>query len=432
MDIKVAYGHSEKIAKLTGGRIVDIMQPKRGRVITELEHVITAALKKPLGQAPLKQRIKPTDKLVIIIDDQTRPTPTKIMLRPILALIKGQGVPAHHVTIIIATGAHKKLSHQEINELLGPEIVSTYRIENHDPIVKKGLVDLGKTSFGTPLLLNKKVYQADLRILTGMIKPHNQAGYSGGGKSILPGVCGLATILANHSYRYVSHPNSGLGLINGNPIRADIEEVLPKLGDTMMVNVVLNYQEEVIDLVVGDAIKAHRAGVRSLDKIARMGVAERSEICICGTPAPVDINFYQMLNSISAPYRVKDPVIKPGATIIVAGSACQGVSDGDFYEVMANTEREVIWQEVIKDDAKYSERAALQIYLEGEQKYRISVVSEEKHRQLFAKMGINYYPELQPALDETIKQYTDHGHHPNIIVLPAAPFVIPVLKRAIF
>jgi len=271
---------------------------------------------------------------MFIVDDNTRPIPSKKILVPILKTIKKKNIPNKNITIIMAVGMHKKLNRKELIEILGKEIYDNYNIENHNALNKNYLIDLGETSFGTPVMVNKKVYEADLRILTGMIKPHNIAGYSGGGKSILPGVCGLDTILSNHSFKATSHPYSCLGVIEGNPMRENMEGALKLIGTSFMINVVLNYKDKVVKVVAGDVIKAHRKGVKFLGKLSKLNIIKQAEICICGTPAPVDMNFYQMLNSISAPYRIKKPITKSGGTIIVTDSAREGISDGDFYNVL--------------------------------------------------------------------------------------------------
>jgi len=426
MEIRIAYWKGYKNINISRGKLINVLNPHNGEVIKNkyISEKVTLALEEPTNMLPLINLINKNSKIVIIVDDNTRPTPTKRILDPILKTIKEKNISNKNITIIVAVGMHKKLNRGELIGILGKEIYDNYNIENHDALSKKTLIDLGETSFGTPVLINKKVYKADLRILTGIIKPHNIAGYTGGGKSILPGVCGLDTILSNHSFKATSNPNSCLGVVEGNPMREDIEEVLKLIGTSFMINVVLNCKEEVVKVVAGDVIKAHRKGVKFLDKLSKLNVAKQAEICICGTPAPVDMNFYQMLNSISAPYRIKKPIIKSGGTIIAAGSAREGISDGDFYDVLKSVPRELVWERIKSKKFIYKERPALHIYLEGEREYNLVVVSEERNRQLFRDMHINFFSSLQDAVGYTIDKYQNNK---NVIILPHAPYIIPHL-----
>lgn len=426
MNIKIAYNKKFKSFNILEEKIIDILNPNKGQVIKNkfLLKALDSVIEKPIGGESLSNLLRKDSKIVIIIDDNTRPTPSKKILESIISLFKKKNIPSDNINIIIAVGAHKKLNKKEIIEIVGEDIYNDYKIDNHDALNSKDLIYLGHTSFGTPVIINKKVYEADLRILTGVIKPHNIAGYTGGGKSILPGVCGIDTILSNHSFIATSHQNSRLGLIGGNPMREDIEEVLNLIGTSFLINVVLNYKEEIVEIVSGDAIKAHRTGANSLDKLSKLNVSRKADICICGTPAPIDINFYQMLNSISAPYRLKNPIIKPGGTIIVIGTARQGISDGDFYSILKSISREEIWKQIKLKESIYKERPALHIYLEGEKNYNLIVVSEKSNRKLFEDMKINFSTNLQNTVDEVLDNYKGDN---NTIVLPYAPYVIPNL-----
>lgn len=425
MIVEIPYGKEKEKIQLPQERIIDILEPLAGEEVENLNEVIKESLQEPVGCPPLKELIKIDSKIVIIIDDITRPTPTRKILLPVLEVLEEKGVLPGNIRIIIALGKHRKMTRKEQEDLLGRDICERYIVENHEARNPDSLIDLGRTSFGTPVKLNKQVYQADLRILTGLIKPHNLAGYSGGGKSILPGVCGLETVNSNHGFRSTAHPRSGLGMIKGNPIREDIEEVLGLIGPSFIVNVVLDYRERICQVVAGDVIEAHRVGVRFLDRLVKREVSMPADICICGTPHPVDLSFYQMLNSVGAPYRLAKPIINPGGTIIVAGKAVEGISDGDFYEKLKNNDRRDLWNKLEQETLESEDRQALQVFLQGALNYKIVVVSESEHEQLFRDMGIDFFSDLQLAVEQVMKDYRNKE---NIIVMPYAPYLIPQLK----
>ncbi|MDI3548722.1 MAG: lactate racemase [Halanaerobiales bacterium] len=421
-EVKVAYGKQEISLKIPTEYIIDTLQPEEGAPLMGLQAEVINRLNSPTDSSPLAEMVGKESRVVIIVDDNTRPTPTKEILEPLLDILFQKGVKKNNISIIFALGAHSKLNEKEKLAIVGPKIYQNITCKNH-LVEEENLVYIGKTTFGTPVYLNKEVYEADIRILTGMIKPHNQAGYTGGGKALLPGVCGLDTIFANHSYKAMSSPASCLGNIEGNPIRMDIEEVLKKIGPTFLINVVMNHKDQVVAVVAGGVIAAHREGVRRLDSLVKKDVNKKAAICICGTPDPIDINFYQMLNSISAPYRLKEPVIEKGGTIIVTGRAIEGISDGDFYIALKENERESLWLN-IQGNSQYQERAALQIFLEGACNYKIIVVSEKNNQEKFKEMGMEFFQDLETAYRYARSEYPGDK---NTLILPYAPYVIPQL-----
>ena len=362
--------------------------------------------------------------IAIIIDDNTRPTPSKRLLPLIIQEIHDRATQKVSIFIVVALGAHKKLSHEELTQLVGSEIIQNYPVLNHEAENFAMLQDIGHTDHGTPVFVNKQVVQADLRILLGMIKPHNQAGYTGGGKAILPGVCAVETIHANHSYQYMSSIKSRVGVLDGNPIRSDIDHVLPLLGPCMLMNVVMDRHEHLVDLVVGsDVVATHKRGAALYDTFGKFPVRYLADVCLCGTPAPVDMNFYQMLNSLSCPHRQAEPIVKKGGTIVVYGRAAEGVSDADLYKALAQTPRSTLHDQVFSSEPSFRDRPALQIFLECEQQYRIIVVTELKNLALFANMGIEAYSVAQH--EEVLQSIVyHHGVNPKCFVLADAPYVI--------
>jgi nickel-dependent lactate racemase len=426
LPIRVAYGDRQLKAEIPKAQRLTVLEPKIAAPIGALREEIAFKLEHPSAGTRLRELVAENSQVVIIVDDNTRPTPTRKILGPILKVLASQKIPDENISVIFALGAHRKLTSAEKQALVGEDVWQRYQCLDHEADDPASLVELGKTSFGTPVILNKKVYEADVRILTGLIKPHNQAGYTGGGKSLLPGVCGLETIASNHSFRAIADPKSCLGVIDGNPIRQDIEATLKWVGLTFIVNLVMNCREEVVAVVTGDPIKAHREGVKILASLLECPVSQKADLCICGTPAPMDINFYQMLNSLSAPYRLEEPVLKRGGVIIVAGRAVEGVSDGDFYAALKHHNYNSLWQKIKLKGDLYRERPALQIFLEGALKYHIVVVSEPRHQKLFEAMGLTFYSNLQTAVDQTLNR---HSGIADVTVLPEAPLVIPKIVK---
>ncbi|MFZ7133164.1 MAG: nickel-dependent lactate racemase [Eubacteriales bacterium] len=420
MEHYVSYGHGHSKFSITERLKTLTLLPKE---IASLDHMYEKVIESILnseGYLKLQNVANKESSIVIIIDDNTRPIPTKEIIIPLLDYLNKLHVKKEKIKIIIALGAHKKLNEKAIIGLVGEKIYGEYKVVNHDAFDNNQLTYFGETSFGTPIWINNEVVNADIKILIGLIKPHNQAGYSGGGKSILPGVAGIKTIQSNHNYKSISNQDSRIGIINGNPIRSDIEDSLKFIDNVFIINVVMDYKENVIDIVSGDPIEAHKKGAKILDEVSKFEINSDFDICICGTPDPIDIDFYQMLNSLSLPYRCNQPIIKEGGAIIVVGRAYQGISTHDFYKCLAKYSPDTVWDKISHENSDIEDRAALQIFLEGFLKYNIIVATELKNINYFNDMKIEAYYDIQNAVDSVIKKYKN----PNILILPYAPYTI--------
>lgn len=424
-----SYGSENLTFSIPDDRKVDVFTPQVSKSDILTPDTVESKIRRELSNPKLSYVMKSAKSIVIMIDDNTRPTPTETLLSSALDIISQHTEKNAKISILVATGAHRSLSDSEIIGLVGKDIANNYEILNHSAFDNSQLISLGSSSFGTPIWLNRRVRDADLRILTGMIKPHNQAGYTGGGKAILPGVCGFETILSNHSFRYMSHPRSRLGVVDGNPIRLDIEEVCQRVGPSFVINAVMDHYHQIIDVVVGDAIEQHRLGSAAYDRIGRTQTTIKASVCICGTPSPIDINFYQMLNSISAPYRTSIPIIKDGGTIVVFGEAIEGISDGDMKDAFSRYQNEELWQLIQKETWQFSERPAIQILLEGMMKYNIIAVTRKQNIAPLEQMGIRAFSdtEAEKAIQFALDPYDEND---SIFVIPYAPYSIIDYKKS--
>jgi nickel-dependent lactate racemase len=387
---------------------------------------IIRALRNPIGSAPLNQLAVPGHKVVILVDDITRPTPTKKLLGPIIKELKVVGIADKDISIIFSTGSHRPHTLKEKINLLGEEYLSRFRVIDHDAHDMKNMVNLGKTSRGTPVEVNKYVLEADLKILTGLIKPHSYAGYTGGGKSILPGVCSINTIIADHNYDSTLHENALLGQIDGNPMREDIEEAASLINNCFIVNVILNSKKEIAAVVAGDMIKAHRTGVNILNTWVRIPTKGPGDIIIAGCSYPTSISLYQAANAISTCLRIPTPIVRDGGTVIVTAPCEDGIgSDGAFYRLVSEANNP---QEVLKKLQQHGffvhDQWAAQSYCGDLVKANLVLVSETLNETILKRMFASYAATAQEALDSTLIKY---GSQSKIIVLQDASCVIPVL-----
>jgi nickel-dependent lactate racemase len=260
-----------------------------------------------------------------------------------------------------------------------------------------------------------------------MIKPHNQAGYSGGGKSLIPGVAGLETILENHSYRYVSDFSSRIGIIRSNPIREDIEEVASLIGPCFILNAVLNPDKSLAAIVAGDIILAHRKGVEILDSFSRVRINGKADIVIAGCAYPVGIDFYQTLNAITSPIRLANPVIKDNGTIIVASECPEGIGHKSFFELASHFKSPEDFLNELSSSASFKdEQYAVQIWAEVLCKAKVIVVTKGISKEDLNRIHAMHADSLDEAMEMVNLKPDEEA---RILVLPNAPYTICSLRE---
>jgi nickel-dependent lactate racemase len=274
---------------------------------------IIRSVKNPVDNAPISEIAKGKSKVVIILENATRPLDTSFIASIVVDELKQAGVADDNITFLFANGAHKDMEEYNYKDKLGSKFKS-FRIINHD--CEGELANLGTTKLGSPILINPLVLEADFKIAIGTIEPHYGAGVSGGAKILFPGCSGLEWIFNNHNLK-----RGEFGVVD-NLWRGDIEESAGKVGIDFLINAVLNYKQEIIGLYCGDWIKAHREGVNLSLKASITKLPYNADFCIAGS-SPFDLNFLQTLKSIAA----TKTVIKEYGTYIILTSCRQGLGN---------------------------------------------------------------------------------------------------------
>nr|HMP43298.1 nickel-dependent lactate racemase [Roseiflexaceae bacterium] len=289
-----------------------------------------AAMRTPIGTAPLHTIARSSDTVAIVIADITRPSPSERLVPWILAELAH--VPREHVVIINGTGSHRANTHAELVQMLGEEIVNTVRVVNHNAFDAATLTHIGRTGYGGEIWINNDYLHADVRIVTGFIEPHFFAGFSGGPKGIVPGVAGIATIMHLHNAQMIGHPLATWAQIDGNPVQGEIREAVALAPPHFMVNVALNSRRQITGVWAGHYLTAHEAGCRFVAEHATRPVDELFDIVITTNSGyPLDQNLYQAVKGMSAAARI----VRPGGSIICAAECCDGLPDhGNFKQLL--------------------------------------------------------------------------------------------------
>jgi nickel-dependent lactate racemase len=279
------------------------LRPER----TEEEDRVEEALQNPIGGERIENLVGSGDEVALLVDDWTRPTPAYKIAPIVLEELINSGVKAEDIRIIFACGTHSQLSRSQMEEKLGEDIVKRFHVQNHNPV--SDLLDLGKSEKGTPVFINKFFMEADFKVAVGGICAHPIAGYGGGAKIIVPGVAGEKTI--NHNHSMSDNSNVVIGRVEENPVRDDMEDIARMAGLDFIVNVILNPKKEIIEVVTGDFVKAHREGIVRYNEIYGIKVGEEADVIVLGAN-PRDATIYH--GTFALPCAV--PLIKEGGTVI--------------------------------------------------------------------------------------------------------------------
>lgn len=325
----LAYGRGTIPLSLPENRIRAVLEsrihtyrPDRGQA-----ELVEEALKQPEGAIGLRRLAEGKRRVVLIASDHTRPVPSKYIIPPMLREIR-KGNPEADITILIATGCHRAPTREELILKFGEEIVSREKIVVHSCEDTEDFVSLGTLPSGGELILNRMAAEADLLCAEGFIEPHFFAGFSGGRKSVLPGVAARKTVLANHCSAFIDSPFARTGIIENNPIHRDMIYAAKKAGLAFIVNVVINQKKEIIYAVAGDCDQAHKKGVSFLNDWCRTPAVPADIVISTNGGYPLDQNIYQAVKGMTA----AEATVKEGGVIIMVAKSEDGHGGQRFYE----------------------------------------------------------------------------------------------------
>jgi len=295
------------------------------------ETLVRKALENPIDSPRLRELSKGKNKIVLITSDHTRPVPSRITLPILLAEIRA-GNPDADITILIATGFHRLTTREEMLDKFGETVVNHEKIVNHDSRDNSSLVHLGILPSGGALWLNKLAIEADLLVSEGFIEPHFFAGFSGGRKSILPGIAGATTVLANHCAKFIIHDRSRTGLLEGNPLHRDMLFAAETANLAFILNVIIDSEKRIIHAVAGNRKNAHEAGCDFVTELASVN-AVYSDIAITSNGGyPLDQNIYQAVKGMTA----AEACTNENGVIIMTAACNDGHGGEDFYQTFLN------------------------------------------------------------------------------------------------
>ncbi|MGE5632285.1 MAG: nickel-dependent lactate racemase [Caulobacteraceae bacterium] len=408
--IKVPYGSTKMEATIPVSSFLFEGKMKQFIPIENFDKVLLERLDTPIGCSPLKDQIKKGDKVLIIIDDNTRITPVNKILPVLIKYLTDSGAAPGNIEILTAPGTHRIMTQQEIIEKVGKEIYDTIKISQHDFTDKSSLVDLGVVEVDGmkfPIQVNKKVQEVDYIIGLGNIIPHSDAGFSGGAKIVQPGICGAATTSATHIAGALMK-DIPLGNIDDNPCRKGIEEVARRVGLKFIINVVMTPEKEIVDIFAGDFVKAHREGAKLSGKVYGVEVPSLADIVVVSS-SPCDIDYWQAEKGLVSAYYC----VKQGGYIIFIAPCYEGMEHNhpklrEWSEISYDQAKKAVSQIPLEDEkadlvaadiamanARVREKANILIVTEGLSDEEIKVLRYKKFKTL--QEAIDYSLSVVPA-----------------------------------
>ncbi|MED2970682.1 nickel-dependent lactate racemase [Fictibacillus sp. B-59209] len=420
MESTLLYGKEGLTLRLPDSAF--IVEPNNLPGLENDEQALMEALRHPIGTPPLKEMVKASDKVAIVISDITRPTPNDKLV-PLL-IRELEHVPLENFVIINGTGTHRDQTREEFVQMLGEWVVDNVRIINNQCHDKDSLVNLGRSQFGCDVYLNKEYAEADFRIVTGFIEPHFFAGFSGGPKGIMPGIAGIETIMTFHNARMIGDPRSTWGNMEDNPVQEMTREINRMCKPHFMLNVTLNREKEITNVFAGELYEAHDQGCAFAKEHAMIQCEERFDVVITSNSGyPLDQNLYQAVKGMSAAHKI----VKEGGTIIIASECSDGLPDhGNYSKIFQFAQTPQALLELINDPEfkmfdqwQVQKQAVTQVWADV---YVYSKLSDEQVKGAILKPT----HDIEGTLEELKEKY---GQDMTVAVLPLGPLTIPYVEE---
>jgi len=415
--LSIPYGKDEVDFEVPQPNLMGVFRPKTIPGADDESKAIRDALLNPINSEPLPEIAKGKNRIVIISTDVTRLTKDHVIVPSILNVLAQAGVGEERIKVIIGLGQHREMTEAEVEQKLGRDVLDRVAVVQHNP--DRNLVDLGATRRGNRVWVNREVARADLKISTGNIVPHRYAGFGGGAKSILPGVCGRETIYRNHLY--VVEGKSRPGVLDDNPIRIEMEEAAAMIGLNFIVNTVMNSEERIVKVFAGHFLRAHREGARFAKDLVGVHMPSRAEVAV-SSGSPMDINFYQASKALE----MGDQAVGDGGVYILASPCYEGVGEKDLCRFLTLKSPEEILRELWQPKPSTNLVSGVAAYLMAKMRERIEIVlvSDGLRREQVEAMGFKKADSVQAAVNKSLEK---KGKDSRVVVFPQGPITLPCL-----
>jgi len=394
MQMKLPYGNTEIIFEAPKGAHVLYSNIDKLKSSESGQDIVRAAMAAPVDSPTLRDLAVGKKTCTLIVSDHTRPVPSKDILPPMLEELRA-GNPDIQITLLVATGFHRLTTEAELRRKLGDEIFENETIVVHD--CQKNNVPVGTLPSGAPLVLDRVAVEADLLVAEGFIEPHFFAGFSGGRKSVLPGVCDRTTVLGNHCSRFIDSPNARTGKLDGNPIHEDMLAAARMVGLAYVVNVIIDEEKKTVAAFAGNFETAHRKGCDFLKQYCVVEPTLTDVAITTNGGAPLDQNIYQCVKGLTA----AEASVRDGGVIILCVECADGTGGDDFYRTLRDCESaESLYAEIMATPQQETipDQWESQILARVLKNHPVIMVTREGLKDIVTDMKMTYAATLEEAL----------------------------------
>lgn len=422
MKVHLPYGEHGIDAEVPDGATV--LLPERVAALADPDAAVRAAISSPIGRRPLREMVRAGQRAAIVVSDVTRPVPNQVILPPILETLEAGGVRRDDITIVVGTGLHRASRPDEHTRFLGEAILSRYRVVDHDARDASTHVFYATGPRTMGVWLNREYLNADLRILTGFVEPHLFAGYSGGGKAVLPAIAGADEIMANHDAHMIGHPKATWCTTRGNPIFERMRDVALKTDPSFIVNVTLDEEKRMTGVFAGELVAAHDTAIAQAARQAIRPISHLYDIVVATNMGyPADLVLYQAVKGMS----VAAQACATGGAILLVAECREGVGGAEYVELMRSEESPRALLERFERDDHRTVHDQWQVQVQAMVQARCDVwLHSSLDRAAVKSAHLRYAPDVRSTLAAiTGGKSAALGRQPTVCVLPFGQLTVP-------
>ncbi|HEX4986243.1 MAG TPA: nickel-dependent lactate racemase [Burkholderiales bacterium] len=428
MQIDLNYGRDHYPLELSESWNVTVIRKPAMPVEGDSAAAVRRALASPVGAKPLAQEARGRKTACILICDITRPVPNGLLLPAIVHELLDAGIEARDITVLVATGLHRPNEGTELEELVGdPWVMKTVRVENHFARDDAAHVDLGRTpTRGTPVKLDRRFVQADVKIATGLVEPHFMAGYSGGRKVIAPGIAHRDTITTFHSARFMSHPQADNCVLEGNPLHEEQLEIVRMLGHVLAVNTVIDEHRRLSFVNYGEILASHQQAVDFTRRYARVPVPRRFRTVVTSAAGyPLDKTYYQTVKGMVGPV----DILEPGGNLVIVSECSEGLGSPEYADAQRRLIRlgtDGFYADISRKQFADVDEWQTQMQLKPMKAGTVHLYTGGLAAADRALTGVSLTDSVERTLQHCIEESGDHA----LAVIPEGPYVVPYYQPA--
>jgi lactate racemase len=424
MKIQLDYGRDGLSVEVPNENLDAVLRLNPAPPVPDPTSVVQQSLENPIGSPPLAELARGRRSACVVISDITRPVPNRILLPPLLGCLETTGIPREQITILVATGTHRPSTSDELVEMVGERIAGEYRIVNHAARDRETHTRIGTGKNGTPFEVDRRYLEAELRITTALIEPHFMAGYSGGRKSVCPGICSMETVKTWHGPHFIGHPRSEAGVLDGNPLHEDAIEAARLAGTDFILDVALDEERRITGVFAGDVEAAWYAGVRHVERVVQAKLAAPADVVLTTSAGyPLDLTYYQAVKGMVGAL----PAVKEGGTIVLAARCAEGLGSREFADaLLGHDDLEAFVQGLYEPGFFIPDQWEVQELAKARRKADILCFCEGIDSETLARCFV----EPARSVEEGVRQALDrHGPGARLAVIPKGPYVVPVVAE---